>query len=257
MVITMKKVISFLLVVIILLAIIPIEVIAVDATPVISVNDSWGQPGSLIDVTVSIKNNPGIASTVLNFSFAEELTLVGYKNGDAFSNLSLTAPAELKHGEMKDSANFAWMASEVEEVKDGTVLTLTFRVSEDAELDKDCFISVTVGASALEDRSKISISSENGYLKTINYTPGDVDKSGEVDMIDVLVLCQYIVDACKFNPRGYRIASITMSNEEVQRVIDLSGENIGISDVSRIYEDAANVDLGTECDMIDVLCIYR
>lgn len=253
----MKKTISFILVLIMLFTLMPLNAFAETNDPMVSVENSWGQPGSIIDVNVSIKNNPGIATTKLSFTFSDELTLIGYKNGAAFSELSITAPAELKNGEMHGSANFTWYAADIDEIKDGTVLTLKFRISEDSVLNKDCLVSVTAGSSALKDRTKVNIKTENGYATIIDYVPGDVDMSGEVDMIDVLVLCQYIVDDLKFNPKGYDIAPSSMSDKEIQNTIDLSGEDINLADVTRIDEDATNVDMNEETDMIDVLCICQ
>ena len=40
---------------------------------------------------------------------------------------------------------------------------------------------------------------------TLNYLPGDIDGNGVINMQDVLRLCQYYVDGCKYDPNGYAV----------------------------------------------------
>ena len=45
----------------------------------------------------------------------------------------------------------------------------------------------------------------DGYGVTINENAGDVDGNGVLNMLDVLALCQYYVDGCQYNPDGYGV----------------------------------------------------
>lgn len=228
----MKRAIALLLVLVMMLTLMPMSVFAEAAEPVFSVESTWAQPGHKVDVNILVENNPGIVTTKLNVAFPEELTLVGYSEGKAFSELKITAPAELSRGgAVTGSANFTWLTSELEdEAQDGIILTLSFEVAETAALNKKYPIVLTAGTTGINDGSKVDVSTENGDITTIDYTPGDVDESGTIDMIDILTLCQYIVDDCKYNEKGYAI---------------------------RLRDAAANVDRDDEIGMLDVLCICR
>lgn len=41
--------------------------------------------------------------------------------------------------------------------------------------------------------------------ENLDYVPGDVDNNGIINMLDVLMLAQYYVDGCKYDPDGYGI----------------------------------------------------
>lgn len=228
----MKRIISILMVVVMVVTLLPVNVFAAAAEPTISVQSTSAQPGTTIDVDIQISNNPGIVSTQLTCSFADRLTLVGAKAGDAFSELALTMPAQLKRGEsMTGSANFTWLTSELTEApKDGTILTLSFLVAENATLDKDYAIQLLVGATGLNDGSRANIVVEGGSITIIDYLPGDADQNGSINMIDVLSICQYIVDNCRYDENGYAI---------------------------RLKDAAADVNGEEGIDMMDVLFICR
>jgi len=84
--------------------------------------------GDTVTVTVSVKNNPGILGMLLSLEYDESvLTLVGTANGDATAALTYLEPSRLISG-----CNFLWYGSSTGTVTDGSVLTLTFRVAEDA-----------------------------------------------------------------------------------------------------------------------------
>ncbi len=84
--------------------------------------------GDTVEIAVSIKNNPGILGTLVSVEFDESvLTLTDYENADAFSELTLQGPANKVSG-----CNFVWYGSEMENVIDGDILTLSFKVSESA-----------------------------------------------------------------------------------------------------------------------------
>lgn len=165
-------------------------------------------PGSTVDVALKISDNPGIASMGLTLTFDEDLTLVGASNGEAFSEMTLTPPAQLKKGgSVTGSCRFAWLGNS-NATENGIILHLTFEVAEDAQLNKDCAISVTCAKSDVLDerRESVNVSISNGKITVIDYMPGDIDGDGSINMLDVLTLCQYYVDGCKYDPNGYGVS---------------------------------------------------
>ena len=100
--------------------------------PTIIVDTVEAVPGSEVTVNVSIKNNPGILGATLTLSFGDGVTLTKATSGDnnAFSAMVLTKP-----GKLVSPCNFVWDGQELtaEDIKDGSLLALTFQVSEEAK----------------------------------------------------------------------------------------------------------------------------
>ena len=51
--------------------------------------------------------------------------------------------------------------------------------------------------------------SADGSTTFIEYLPGDVDGNGIINMHDVLILCQYYIDGCQYDPNGYGVTLST------------------------------------------------
>lgn len=105
-----------------------------DVSPVISVSDVFARAGDKgIRVAVNVKNNPGILGMTLSIKYDENtMKLKSVENGDAVNSvLTLTAGKELKSG-----CNFTWDGQEISnaEIKDGSILILTFDISEKANV---------------------------------------------------------------------------------------------------------------------------
>ena len=215
----MKRAFSLIVVLTLLLSIIPMGTINVaaanDAEAILNVENVSSAVDSYVDVAVIITENPGIASMGLTLSFDEELTLVDATNGEAFSELTMTPPAQLKkQGYVQGSCRFAWLGNDnCTEV--GTMLSLRFQVSADATLYKDCGVSVSCDAGDVldNDRKPINVKTNSGKVTIIDYIPGDVDDSGSINMLDVLTLCQYYVDGCKYDPDGYAVDILPESGD--------------------------------------------
>ncbi len=176
-------------------------------TATVKVESVSAIPGSTVDVAISIKDNPGIASMGFTLSFDVALTLVGATNGEAFSELAMTPPAQLKKtGSVTGSCRFAWLGSD-NVTDNGVILNLIFNVDDNAELNKDCLISICCNkGDVLDDtRTPVDITTEDGKITIINYTPGDVDGNSTINMLDVLTLCQFYVDGCQYDPNGYAV----------------------------------------------------
>ena len=113
----------------------------------LSIASATGIPGETVVVDVSIINNPGIVSANLKVAFDEGLTLVGATNGDVFSTLTYIPPKQLSSGgQITSSCQFAWTGFDIatEDIKDGIILSLYFKISEEAEIG-DCY-NVTISS---------------------------------------------------------------------------------------------------------------
>jgi hypothetical protein len=95
--------------------------------PTIVVNKVTASAGQTVDVTVMVKNNPGVAGGTLILHFDAGLELTNASVGEAFGELDYTKPAKLK-----DGCAFNWDSLNQESHKDGTILTLSFAVPANA-----------------------------------------------------------------------------------------------------------------------------
>ena len=117
------------------------------------------------DVTVNIcvRNNPGILGLSFSLTFDEtDLTLIGAENGSAFKDShSLLPPAALK-----SQCRFIWYAESVDEqnVADGCVLTLHFRVSERAAGRLPISIHVLEDDAFDNDLNTVTVEIHNGSI---------------------------------------------------------------------------------------------
>ena len=116
-----KKLISLFLVFVFIASLIPVDVYATESTnTVIRAETVTASPGTTIDVNISIENSPGILGATISLSYDSGLTLIGAKNGDAFSALALTTPPSFE-----SPCNFLWDGLDFsnEDIKDGVIAT--------------------------------------------------------------------------------------------------------------------------------------
>lgn len=98
----------------------------------LTVSNEKASAGDEVQVKVSVKDNPGILGMTLNVNYYTNiLTLIDAKSGDAVKDvLTFTKP-----GKYQNNCSFLWDGMELsnDQIKDGDVLILTFKVSDDAE----------------------------------------------------------------------------------------------------------------------------
>lgn len=187
-----KKLLTLVLAFIIAITSVPTSMIALAEDKVtISVENVNAVPGSTVDVNVDISNNTGVMAAAFTITYDAGLTLVDAKSGDAFSALSMTKPAVYE-----SPCKFAWDALDLadEDIKDGTILTLTFEVSEDAEPNSELNVKVSYSAKDIIDSNiqVVPLSIVNGKITIIDYIPGDLNSDGAVDLKDVTMIRRFI-----------------------------------------------------------------
>lgn len=178
-------------------------------TPVIAVQEVWGEAGTTVEVNVTITGTPGLLGAVVNISWDEELNLIKASSGSAFADLAYQEPSKFSH----TGTNFVWYGLELETVSDGTILTLTYQISEDAQEWNQYGIYLTCKSSDCydQDQNPVNISTKNGTALVITYIPGDADDNGKVEVQDLILLSRYISDGCVTDPEGYNAAPNTMA----------------------------------------------
>ena len=129
---------------------------AIDTT-IFTVDSINAQPGSSVDVNITVDNNPGILGAVLTVNYDNGLTLNNATSGSAFSTLTMTAP-----GTYTSPCNFAWDAVELNnsDIKDGTVLTLTFDIPSNAVQGQEYDIQLSCNEGDIVDANLNSVDAQ-------------------------------------------------------------------------------------------------
>ena len=136
------------------------ETDAINGTKVV-VDSNVALPGDQMDINISIIDNPGILGMTLKLQYDTKLTLLSANTGEAFSALTLTKPGSFESG-----CTFVWDGTDLEQndIKDGTILTLTFAVSDEAKVDEKYIISATCEDPVDKDLNPIKITSNSGSI---------------------------------------------------------------------------------------------
>ena len=169
--------------------------------PTIDVDIVSACAGKTATVAISINNNPGILGASFKVSYDEKLTLLSVKSGEALSTLAYTAP-----GTLTNPCSFGWDGIDIADKTNGVVLTLTFKVPDDAQVGDSYGINVSYDNGSIFDDKMQALNFDivSGSIEILDYTSGDLNDDGVINMQDVVLLRRYIVG-------GYDIDINTMA----------------------------------------------
>ena len=149
----MRKVLSFLMVLLMVISIIPMQILAADAPAFVVDKITECAAGDTVDVNISVKNNPGIASIKLAVSYDEtamKLTNIAY-------NSAIGGMAQ--QPQTKDSpVTLNWFNGSADTTGDWVFATLTFEIAEDAAAAADTSYAIEV---TYEANNVYNIAEEN------------------------------------------------------------------------------------------------
>ena len=170
-------------------AMFPVGAMAADDS-VITVEESYAKAGATVNVDVTIENNPGIIGGIVTFTYDPVLTLIDARVGDALSALTVTKP-----GNYASPARFLIDGESIDEgdIKDGVILTLTFTVSENAEINTAPEIQVTCEDMIDNDLNVLNMQHTDGFIEILSYTPGDLNDDGRINATDTILTRRSIV----------------------------------------------------------------
>lgn len=203
----MKRAISLALVTAMIIAALPISAFAGTGQDgcVIGAKDIFAMAGQSVCVEVEIQGNPGIQGASLCLEWDVGLTLESAENGKAFQMLDLTLPGRLVSGK-----NFIWYRQApvtAEDIEDGTILKLNFRVSAQAENGSKFQVRASYNDGDIfgPDLQPVSVALKTGTIRVVSYRPGDVDGNDRLNPMDLVLLSRYIADGCVTDPEGYNV----------------------------------------------------
>lgn len=196
---------SWMLILVMLVSLVPFSITATAAAAaedvVIGMEENWAAAGSSVKVNISITGNPGIIGGTLTVSWPEGLTLIDDENGTAFDGITYQAPSRY----VSAGTNFVWYGSDIEDILDGTILSLTFEVDENAVDSDKYLISVSGKGFTDSNQNAVDVLFVSDYIRIVNYVPGDVSGDDQVAPLDLVLLARYISDGCVTDPEGYNV----------------------------------------------------
>lgn len=222
----MKRIIAILMATLMIINIMPTNFVMAEtkdeSKTEIMVDEVNGFPGEDVNVIVSIKNNPGILGAVLKLEYGEGLSLTGAENGEVFSSLTMTKP-----GDYASPCKFFWEGQTIakNDIIDGTILVLSFKVSDDVKGRTKIPINVSFSEGDIVDDelNDVEVTLKSGYVIVDDYLPGDLDGDKKVNASDVILMRRHIAG-------GYEIS---------------------------INENAADVNADGKCNTSDVILLRR
>ncbi len=164
-----------------------VTIISEDA-PAIVVGSAKGRAGDTVEVTISLENNPGIASVNLNIEYGEYLTLVEATDHEIIPGFM---------GNTLVTQKLTWWNFNLSDnvTANDEIATLKFEISEDAPVDAQIEVSVSYD-SAKKDITDVggelvefNIISE--YVTVIDTIYGDVDEDTIVTLWDATVVARH------------------------------------------------------------------
>ena len=200
--------------------------------PEIVVESKTAAAGSTVDVKISLKNNPGIASMKLTVEYDEGLTLKAPVVYDIYpEEADPEMPQVIQPAEGGSPIILNWVSPLADVNGDMVYATLTFELSADAEGEQN--ITVTYNPNDIYNLAEenIGFAVTNGKITVgeASYIRGDINGDGEVDNKDLTRLFQYL------------------SNWDVEvnePALDVNGDSsVDNKDLTRLFQYLSNWDV--------------
>ena len=149
----------------------------------LSVSGMTAKAGDTVSVTISLANNPGIAALAFRVSYPKgAMTLESAVAGGLFGSATLNT-----------STGMFLFDNAADVTENGTLLTLTFRVSDMAVLG-EYRISVEIVSCNNAAEERVVICGGQANIEVRDVLPGDVNGDGVVDTLDITRLRRYLAE---------------------------------------------------------------
>jgi len=221
-----NRFIAVLLAFALLLNIFPVVFFAEDAEPMtIKVSSTSAFPGSDVNVTISLENNPGIASCVLSCAYDSALTLTAVTVNDSIGGTFTPPPLTA------NPVTLNWYSALADVNGDFVFFTLSFHVDEAADEGHEANITITYDPDNIYNLAEDNINTQviNGKVTISSYVAGDINGDGKVNNKDLTRLAQYFA--------GWDV-------EVSEPVIDVNGDGkVNNKDLTRLAQYLAGWDV--------------
>ena len=223
---TIKRLLSAVLVLIMVVTMLPASVFAAEDGLTIRASEASAVAGSTVTVTLDLENNPGLAALKVKVAFDDVLTLtnVAFNNemgGNFQPPQKMTSPVSLTW--YNGTANFT--------DENATFVTLTFVVSESAVADTVSELVITHNPSDVFDitETDIPLTTVNGSITVLDVVPGDINGDRVTNLKDQTRLFQYLAD---------------WDVEVNEPALDTNGDgSVNLKDQTRLFQYLADWDV--------------
>ena len=154
----------------------------------LTISDSIVRAGDEVQVKLFLDENPGVTALSIDVAFPEYFTLKNVQYTDLFGNQPSNSPFT------KNPFTISWASSSTSDVNStGLFAILTFEVDLSTPVD-DYPITISYNANNIFDSSLINVpfDIENGVVTALKPTPGDVNRDGNINMKDLVLIQQFI-----------------------------------------------------------------
>ena len=149
----------------------------------LSVSGRTAKAGGTVSVTISLANNPGIAALAFRVSYPKgAMTLESAVAGGLFGSDTLNT-----------STGMFLFDNATDITENGTLLTLTFKVSDMAALG-EYRISVEIVSCNNAAEERVVICGGQANIEVRDILPGDANGDGTVDTLDITRLRRYLAE---------------------------------------------------------------
>ena len=185
-----------------------IQIISEDA-PQIIVNGGVATNGGIVVVSITLKNNPGIASMRLKVDYdSSAMSLIGVSDLGKIGS-------EIHSDQFTDPYVLCWANDTVTEnfTANGDIVNLTFKISDTAALDSyEILVSYDYDKYDIHNVQveKVKFYTVAGSVDVVDVLIGDVNGDGSLDTLDRLTLSRYLA-----NWQGYTIDDINTIGADV------------------------------------------
>ena len=163
-----------------------------EGVPEIVVESKTAKAGDTVDITIAIKNNPGISSMKLLVTYGAGLTLKSPVVYNICSEDDPDMPNTMQPESYASPVMLNWISPLAETTGDVVYATLTFEVAADAEGDQDITIFYNPKDVFNANEENVAFAVTNGKVTVQSYIPGDINGDNEVDNKDLIRLFQYL-----------------------------------------------------------------
>ncbi len=187
--------------------------------PQIVVEQKKAIAGNTVQIAILLKNNPGIVSAKLKVHFdVEVMTLIGVTDagilGTPQHKPELASPYVLNWVNDTASADFTVT---------GTVATLTFRVSEEAE-EGNYPISITYDYANYDiynkDMERVEFAVVNGGVEVTDMMIGDLNEDGVINAMDRVIITRHLAEWAGYEADTFNYAAADVNLDGVVNAMD-------------------------------------
>lgn len=160
--------------------------------PEITIDETIGHSGEEIEVIVQLTENYGFAGLQMNIGFDKtKLMPISITAGDSIDYKSVVSNLQ-SDIDLKKINNITAIVSNNENfLEKGTLFTIKFKIADDFHSGNTSiwFNSVKMTNQSLDNIEPIV---HDGVVNVIDYTMGDINKDGIIDIKDAVLLKQYL-----------------------------------------------------------------